>query len=555
VLTFAASASAACEVTLSEQLSKTSCSGQFGCFDSNNSMYVRNGCRGVFTCNSNERVRCDPCDPHPCDDGSDRFAVCKCISAPAPPPAAKYMLLDDRNVISSDAKLVLGTVEKHPAGAMIKQERDYEMRFDNMQPNVWYDQQLKKWRAWYSAFTSCSKPMHEVPFCDNRPAQCGSFVNHSDNHASRGIGLLYAESDDGVAWVKPDLNMTDWKGSKANNLIELGGMTTGIYLDEAANSPSERYKVATGTNGKGGVVLSADGVHWGAVKDLEAETHGRWDTPKNIVWDPVNKQWIMYVRSAPTVDGLRIQSFTYSLTKDFMGEWAPAMPTGLNSSEQYQPDGFLVFPYEGIYLGIGNVFNPTQEDGAAAVRGQVNLVLGWSADARVWKWIKPNDSLIPLGGGGDFDACGVFAAKQDPLKTVFNDTMRLYYTGCNGPFFGSRGCSLGMATLQRDFFAGYRGGSVVTRPVRVAGRALKVSVEGGNTGVRVGIVGDSQFSLANCDPIKGKHTDVTVTWKGNWDLGKYLNGAVALEFSIPDDATAYAFSTGDSDSRAQTFVV
>jgi hypothetical protein len=40
-----------------------------------------------------------------------------------------------------------------------------------------------------------------------------------------------------------------------------------------------------------------------------------------------------------------------------MGDWSTTMPTGLNSSAQYQPDGLLVFPYEGIYIGIGNVFN------------------------------------------------------------------------------------------------------------------------------------------------------------------------------------------------------
>ena len=50
----------------------------------------------------------------------------------------KYLLLDDRNVISTDgATLVLGSVTKHSGGAVLREEREYEMRFDNMQPNVW----------------------------------------------------------------------------------------------------------------------------------------------------------------------------------------------------------------------------------------------------------------------------------------------------------------------------------------------------------------------------------------------------------------------------------
>lgn len=469
-------------------------------------------------------------------------AVCKL-------PCSKYMLLDDRNIISTDASLVLGKVEKHPAGAMIKEERDYEMRFDNMQPNVWYDPQMSKWRAWYSAFTSCSKPKTDVPFCNNAPQKCGSASAHVK--AGRGTGLLYAESTDGITWTKPNLGMTDWKGSKANNLIEKDGMTTGIYLDEEAH-PSERYKIVTGSNGKGGVATSADGIHWNNTKDLAKETYGRWDTPKNAIWDPVRKQWIVFIRSIPTVNEkeggkLRIQSYTHSLTKDFMGDWAPSAPTGLNSSSDYQPDGLVAWPHEGIYIGIGNVFNPTQEDGAAAVKGQVNMVLGWSADGRQWKWLVPDESFIPLGADGDFDACGVFGAKQDPLRVASkNDTMRMYYTGCNGPFFGSRGCALGMASLQRDGYAGYQGGSVVTAPVRVTGNTLKVSVDGGKSGVQVGIVGDKDFSVENSTPIKGKQTDVTVTWKGGSDLTKYLNGAVSIEFKIPKDATAFAFSLSPS---------
>jgi hypothetical protein len=69
--------------------------------------------------------------------------------------------------------------------------------------------------------------------------------------------------------------------------------------------------------------------------------------------------------------------------------------------------------YEGIYLGIGNIFNPTQKPAASGAKiGQVNSVLGWSSDGHRWKWLVPNDSLIPLGEAGDFDACGIFGAKQ-----------------------------------------------------------------------------------------------------------------------------------------------
>lgn len=172
-----------------------------------------------------------------------------------------------------------------------------------MQPNIWHDpipqQGRKKWRAWYSAFTTCNSKAGKsgTPFCNNAPQTCGT---NNAKGADRGSGFLYAESDDGLNWIKPNLGLQTWNGSKDNNLINLaltgsgfGGMTTGVYLDEASKDPSQRYKISTGSNGAGGIATSPDGIHWNNQKDLEKETHARWDTPKNVVWDHVRKQWIM----------------------------------------------------------------------------------------------------------------------------------------------------------------------------------------------------------------------------------------------------------------------
>ena len=52
-----------------------------------------------------------------------------------------------------------------------------------------------------------------------------------------------------------------------------------------------------------------------------------------------------------------------------------------------------------------------------------------------------------------------------------------------------------MATLQRDGFAGYQGGTVMTAPFRVSGTTLKVSVDGGATGIQVGVVGDKDLTV------------------------------------------------------------
>lgn len=58
----------------------------------------------------------------------------------------------------------------------------------------------------------------------------------------------YAESEDAVTWVKPDLNLYEYKGSKQNNIVYSTGGTGlwfyrfGVFRDEEDADPGKRYK-------------------------------------------------------------------------------------------------------------------------------------------------------------------------------------------------------------------------------------------------------------------------------------------------------------------------
>eukprot|EP01046_Picozoa_sp_COSAG06_P012348 COSAG06_NODE_723_length_12799_cov_3.060157_5_plen_119_part_00 len=57
------------------------------------------------------------------------------------------------------------------------------------------------------------------------------------------------------------------------------------------------------------------------------------------------------------------------------------------------------------------------------------------------------------------DCCGIFTAKQGfqlSQQPDGNGSMRVYYGGCNGPLFGSRGCGLGLACVQKHGWAGLK---------------------------------------------------------------------------------------------------
>jgi hypothetical protein len=88
-----APAPAGCAIQLEQQISKTPCTAaadDFGCYAGNATMWVANGCRGVFKCNGVSGVQCNPCppEPTPCPpfarqcDKPDCF-VCKCAATVA----------------------------------------------------------------------------------------------------------------------------------------------------------------------------------------------------------------------------------------------------------------------------------------------------------------------------------------------------------------------------------------------------------------------------------------------------------------------------------------
>ena len=73
-----------CTLTLQRQLSSTRCLadgsgiGHSGCWNSNKSMWVEDGCRGYFVCDGQPNVYCGA--------GIGKRATCPCISGPPLPP-------------------------------------------------------------------------------------------------------------------------------------------------------------------------------------------------------------------------------------------------------------------------------------------------------------------------------------------------------------------------------------------------------------------------------------------------------------------------------------
>lgn len=126
-------------------------------------------------------------------------------------------------------------------------------------------QEGRKLRMWYLAW----------PQPDSRiPGDAELLKTH------RPIG--YAESEDGIHWIKPDLNLVNFRGNKKNNLVLVEPESAAysktsdfisVLLDEADPDPQRRYKMAFITedaarrNASTATAVSPDGLRWKLVND------------------------------------------------------------------------------------------------------------------------------------------------------------------------------------------------------------------------------------------------------------------------------------------------
>ena len=117
------------------------------------------------------------------------------------------------------------------------------------------------------------------------------------------IRVCYAESRDGIHWVKPNLGLRECCGSKDNNIIldktDQKFDNFYVFKDTNPNCPPEaKYKAVTGDHGAFGKYLKAyyspDGIHFTAQHVIS--TSDFYDTLNIAFYDPRIEMYVAYVR-------------------------------------------------------------------------------------------------------------------------------------------------------------------------------------------------------------------------------------------------------------------
>lgn len=117
-----------------------------------------------------------------------------------------------------------------------------------------------------------------------------------------GICICYAESADGIHWVKPSLGICEWKGSFDNNIIfsreTLKGIDNFMVFrdDNPKCSDNKRYKAILFQKGRTlWYFYSSDGINFSRGGILTDK--GYFDSLNVAFWDPLTKKYRCYFRS------------------------------------------------------------------------------------------------------------------------------------------------------------------------------------------------------------------------------------------------------------------
>lgn len=444
------------------------------------------------------------------------------VSEAAVKSEARRLLIDDTFIQSmKGARRVVHPLRRYEGNPIIVQDKPWECHPDfRFYPSVvmWAnpvlrDEKTGKFRMWYTAY------------CD--------FDEQGRNTAL----LLYAESDDGIHWIKPDLGIIEWKGSKRNNILLVGISddqsnmryvdTPNIIYQPEEPEPKNRYKLLaahyTAADVIEGVWLyrSADGLHWELVK-ADAIPNAR--EFNSFFWDSKNRKYVGTVRLRRPVTPRHI---AYTESKDFIN-WTPAemliAPKDMNTRYNLPGDdayGMCSFEYESHYVSFFHAHHTDR-------RLEVQLMS--SIDARNWKFVGDGKYVLPNDLRGGYGQGMMSTMSGPPIRVGDELWVYIGISPCahsdpaiqNGP--GQQKRVIGLAKLRLDGFASIQSvdekAELTTKPFVLSGNKLFVNARVDPMGeVRAEFLDASGnvilgFSAEDCRRMTSDSVRSEIKWRG-----------------------------------------
>ena len=405
------------------------------------------------------------------------------------------------------------------------------------------------------------------------------------NTGAHPLYTCYAESKDGIHWIKPKLGIVEFQGSKDNNIVLASGDWQGVKIDaghialakdENPNAaPDARYKgFVLSASPKGLIAFkSPDGIHWSPMQKEPVITAGAFDSQNLAFWDGVRGEYRAYWRT-----------FTAGVTND--KEWKPAGSRAIRTAtskdflhwENQRDLAYVDSPLEQLYTnvvkpypGAPHIFLgfPTRyverkgwsesmralpERENREMRASVTPRYGFaitegllmtSRDGNTFhRW---GDAFLRPGLERDgtwnyghqyvawhlVDTKASLAGEPDEYSLY---AVESYWTGNSS--------ELRRYSIRKDGFvsvhAPMSGGEFVSKPIRFTGKHLSLNFSTSAAGsVRVELQDLNGkalpgFTLDDCEETFGDALQRTVYWKTGSDVGSVAGKPVRLRLALKD---------------------
>jgi len=367
----------------------------------------------------------------------------------------------------------------------------------------------------------------------------------------------YAESPDGITWTKPELNLFEIDGSRANNVI-LANMRPfsanfSPFLDTRPGAPlTERFKALAG-NDKSGLVafVSKDGKRWKKLRQEPVITKGVFDSQNVVFWSQAENCYVSYFRT--WTGGLYKGYRTISrATSTNFTDWSDPVQMTFGSAPLEHLYTSQVHPYyraPHIYIATPMRFVPKKTALTAEQAESLGIVKGYANDTT-------DVVLMSSRGGERFMRTfmeGFIRPGPDPGNWASRAGLTVLGIVPTGPsemsiykqaHYAQDSAHVIRYTLRTDGFvsvnAPHSGGEMRTRPLSFSGREMILNFATSAVGsVRVEIQDAAGapipgFALADAREELGDSIERTVHWKQGSDVSALAGKPVRLRFVLKD---------------------
>ncbi len=385
---------------------------------------------------------------------------------------------------------------------------------------VWYDEEQKKFRMWYMA---------------------GGKWTSSEKHA---MCTCYAESTDGLHWVKPMLDVVP-----GTNIVDTDNRDScTVWLDKQERDQSKRYKMflvqyePDYIQWQFVLKYSSDGIHWsgavaqsGAIADRSTAFYNpftqKWGLSMrhhipNVSWraraylehaDP--EQAISLAHRLRNAHGDKHVLFWFTPdTKEKRRSDYPVCEPGIYN--------FDAIAYESIMLGLYSQWQGPENDVCKRhmIPKHNEIQLGYSRDG--FHFYRPvHDAFAGVSNEKDaWNYGNMQSVNGTPL--IVGDRLYFYFSGRRkNDTWWDAGLSTGAAFLRRDGFASldaHDDGYIETEPLTFTGKYLFVNAQ--VQGTLLASVLDCNgheipgFTKEDCIGFTGDSTKKMLCWQGGNEL-------------------------------------